>query len=97
MVMLNTGKGKIICFNKQIKLKMNDRYLGHSDVEKGLGVMISRNLTWSCQAERRFGKATYAFEMLKRNISAKTSWLSKKQLYRSYSSCLIRQCSLETF
>ena len=30
------------------------------------------------------GKATQACQKMKRNISAKTSWLPKKQLYRSY-------------
>ena len=65
---------------------MNDRYLGHSDAEKDLGIMISMNLTWSCQAERSFGKATQAFQMIKRKISAKQNELvvEKKQLYRSY-------------
>ena len=52
MLMLNTGKSKVVCFKNQIKLKMNDRYIGRSDVEKDLGAMISRNLTWSCQSER---------------------------------------------
>ena len=44
LMMLNTGKSKV-CFKNQIKLKKNDRYLGHFDVEKDLGVMTSRNLT----------------------------------------------------
>ena len=81
MMMLKTGKSKIVCFKNQIKLKMNDRYLGHSDVEKDVGVIISRNLSCSCQVERR---SYLSVSIDQTEYFNHTSWLSKKQLYRSF-------------
>ena len=52
---------------------MNDRYLGHSDVEKKLGVKILRSLAWSCHAKRRAGKGSQATQMIKWNISGNTN------------------------
>ena len=46
--------------------------------------MISNDLTWLAQTERRCEKTMKAFFTIKRNIANGTPWTTRKNLYRSY-------------
>ena len=52
--------------------------------EKDLGIIVSNDLTWTANVERRCEKAIKVFFTIKRNIANGTSWIGKKNLYRSY-------------
>ena len=46
--------------------------------------MISNDLSWTLQTERRCEKTMKAFFTIKRNIADGTPWTTRKNLYRSY-------------
>ena len=61
-----------------------ERHLNKHRRKKDLGIIISNNLTWTANAERRCEKAIKVFFTIKRNIAYGTSLIAKKSLYRSY-------------
>ena len=52
--------------------------------QKGLGVVMSRNLPWSASCQRRTTKAWKAFQTLKQNVSSGTSMETKLNAYIGY-------------
>ena len=52
--------------------------------QKGLGVVVTENLTWTANANRRFSKAMRALCYLKRNISIKATVINKLNMYNGY-------------
>ena len=63
---------------------MNGKTLEQTQKEKDLGIIVSNDLTWTANAERRCERAIKVFFTIKRNIANGTSWIAKKTLYRSY-------------
>ena len=52
--------------------------------QKDLGVVMSRNLSWSANCQRRTTKAWKSFYTLKRNISSRTSMERKMNACKGY-------------
>ena len=60
---------------------MNGKTLEHTQKEKDLGIIVSNDLTWTANVERRCEKV---FSTMKRNFANGTNWIAKMNLYRSY-------------
>ena len=52
--------------------------------QKDLGVVVTENLNWTANANRRFYKAKRALWYLKRSMSNKTSVINKLNAYKGY-------------
>ena len=76
-------KCKVLCLKSTTKITIQNYQLENSIVED-LGTMISNDLTWTAQAERRCEKTMNAFFTIKRNSADGTPWTTRKNLYRSY-------------
>ena len=81
---LNLKKCKVLCLKVIAKVTIQGHQLENSFVEKDLGIMISNDLTWTAQTEKRCEKTMKAFFTIKRNIANGTPWTTRKNLYRSY-------------
>ena len=63
---------------------MSDQIVKPVNSQKDLGVVVTENLTWTANANRRFSKAMRALLYLKRNTSNKTSVINKLNAYKGY-------------
>ena len=77
-------KCKVLSLKRTAKVTIQCQQLENSIVEKDMGIMISKHLTWTAQTERRWEETMKAFFTIKRNIASGTPWTTKKNLYRSY-------------
>ena len=84
LVSLNLKKFKALCLKGITKVTIQGRQLENSIVEKDLGIMISNDVTWTAQTERRREKTMKAFFTIKRNIANGTPWTTGKKLYCRY-------------
>ena len=84
MMSLNLKKCKTVSFKGTSTVKMSEITIQQAEVEKDLGIIVSKSLTWKEQAGRRCEKAVRSLFLIKRNVSWKTSETSKKSLYKSY-------------
>ena len=84
LMKLNINKSKVLNLKGNCKIFINDQALEQTDSEKDLGIIVTRELTWTANVERRCSKAIVAYLMIKMNIAYETEWSTKKNLYRSY-------------
>ena len=84
LMSLNLEKCKVLCLKGIAKVSTQGHQLENSIVEKDLGIMISNDLTWTAQTERRCEKTMKAFFTIKRNIANGTPWTTRKNLYCNY-------------
>ena len=63
---------------------MNGLPLIQTNKEKDFGIIVSQDLSWTANAERRCEKAIKAFCTIKPNIAKRTNCQAKKNLFRSY-------------
>ena len=63
---------------------MNGLPLIQTNKEKEFGIIVSQDLSWTANAERRCEKAIKAFCTIKPNIAKRTNCQAKKNLFRSY-------------
>ena len=61
---------------------MCDQIVKPVNSQRDLVVVVTENLTWTANANRRFSKAMRALWYLKRNISNKTSVINKLNAYK---------------
>ena len=84
LITSNINKRKTLKLNGNGSISMNEKTVEQTQKEKDLGIIVSNDLTWTANAERRCEKAIKVFFTIKRNIAKSTSWIAKKNLYRSY-------------
>ena len=84
LMSFNPEKCKILCLQGIAKVTIQGHQFESSIVEKHLGIMISNDLIWTAQTERKCEKTMKAFFTIKRNIANGTPWTTRKNLYRSY-------------
>ena len=84
LMTLNISKCKTLNLKGNGSISMNGKTLEQTQKEKDLGIIVSNDLTWTANVERRCEKAIKVFFTIKRNIANGTSWIGKKNLYRSY-------------
>ena len=84
LITLNISKRKTLNLKETESISMKGKTLEQTQKEKDLGIIVSNDLTWTANAERRCEKAIEVFFTIKRNIANGTSWIAKKNLYRSY-------------
>ena len=89
----NTSKCKLLNLRGNLSVKLNDTELHPTNVQKDLGLLITPNLSWNKNCEIRAQKATWAFFQLKRNISARFSWVNKLHSYTGYIVWIKSYCS----
>ena len=80
LMSLNLNKCKVLCLKGIEELTIQGHQLDNSIVEKDLGIMISNDLTWTAQTEKRCEKTMKAFFTIKRNIANGTPWTTRKNL-----------------
>ena len=72
-------------FNQQKgQSKMCDQIVKPMKFQKDLGVLVTKNLTWTTNANINFSKTMRALYYLKGNISNKTSIINKLNDYKGY-------------
>ena len=84
LMTLNISKCKTLNLKGSGCVSMNGKTLEQTQKEKDLGLIVSNDLTWTANAERRCEKAIKVFFTKKRNIANGTNWIAKKNIYRSY-------------
>ena len=84
LMTLNIRKNKTLNVKGKGSISMNGKTLEQTQKEKDLEIIVSNDLTWTENAEKSCEKATKVFFTIKRNIANGTSWIAKKNLYRSY-------------
>ena len=82
LMTLNISKCKTLNLKENGSFSMNGKK--QTQKEKDLGIIVSNDLTWTANAERRCENAIKVFFTIKRNIANGTSWIATKNLYRSY-------------
>ena len=80
---LNVEKSKTLCLKGSASFEAGDS-LEVVSQQKDLGVIISRNLSWSDNCSRRTTKAWRSFWFLKRNSSHKANPVTKLNAYFGY-------------
>ena len=78
LMTLNISKCKTLNLKGNGSISMNGKTLEQTQKEKDLGIIVSNDLTWTANAERRYEKAIKVFFIMKRNIANGTSWIAKK-------------------
>ena len=81
---LNLAKRRLLSITGEANVQLRTRFLEKPKFEKDLGIVVSSDLSWKTQAEKRFEKTMKVFWSLKRNIPKVSSWITRKNLYRSY-------------
>ena len=81
---LNLQKSALFCLKGNMSINLNNHRMITVATEKAFGRVVSSDLDWHAQAERRVAKSMQAFYKVKSNISQSTPWNSKLMLYRSY-------------
>ena len=76
-----------------VSISLNNIKLEASFVEKDLGLMVTPNLSWSGNCDRRTQKATRAFFHLKRNVFSICSWTNKLHSYAGYVVSIFTYCA----
>ena len=84
LMTLNINKCKTLKLNGNGIISMKGKTLEQTQKEIDLGIIVSNDLTWTASPDRRCEKAINVFFTIKRNIAKGTSWIAKKNLYRSY-------------
>ena len=81
---LNVDKSKILCLKGKSLTNSDSDVLETVEAQKDLGVIISRNLSWSDNCSMRISKAWGAFYFLKRNCSTTSNIYTKLNGYIGY-------------
>ena len=63
---------------------MCDQTVRPQNSQKDSGVVVTENLNWTANENRRFSKAMRALWYLKRNVSNKTTVINKLNAYKGY-------------
>ena len=79
----NLKNCKVLCLKGVAKVTIQGHQLENSIFQRGLGVIMSTDLTWTAQTEIRCEKTMKTFFNIKQNIANGTPW-TRKSLYRSY-------------
>ena len=90
---LNLKKCEVLNIKGNSKIVLGGLTVEEPDHEKDLGIIVSRELTWSHNADRRCDKATKAFFTVKRNIAVGTRWQIKKNLYKLHNPNYLIRCN----
>ena len=80
---LNVSKSKTLLIRGDLAQR-DEAGLETVATQKDLGVVMSRNLSWSANCQLRTTKAWKAFYTLKRNVSSRTSMETKLNAYIGY-------------
>ena len=80
---LNVSKSKTLLIRGDLA-ERDEARLETIATQKNLGVVLSRNLSWSANCQRRTTKAWKTFYTLKRNVSSRTSMKTKLNAYIGY-------------
>ncbi|XP_075248360.1 uncharacterized protein LOC142341320 [Convolutriloba macropyga] len=80
---LNVSKSKTLLIRGDLAQR-DEAGLETVATQKHLGVVMSRNLSWSANCQLRTTKAWKAFYTLKRNVSSRTSMETKLNAYIGY-------------
>ena len=75
LMTLNISKCKTLNLKGNGRISMNGKTLEQTQKEKDLGIIVSNDLTWTANVERRCEKAIKVFLPIKRNIANGTSWI----------------------
>ena len=81
---LNLAKRRLLSITGEANVQLGKSFLEKPKFEKDLGIVVSSDLSWKTQAEKRCEKTMKVFWSLKRNIPKVSSWITRKNLYRSY-------------
>ena len=81
---LNVDKSKILCLKGKSLTNSDSDVLETVEAQKDLGIIISRNLSWSDNCSMRISKAWRAFYFLKRNCSTTSNIYTKLNGYIGY-------------
>ena len=92
-MLLQEDKGSILYIKKKGRIKMCDQIVRPENSQKDSGVVVTEDLTWTANANRRFSKAMRALWYLKRNISNKTTVINKLNAYKGYAVPIISYSS----
>ena len=84
LMTLNISKCKTLNLKGNGSISMIGNTLEQTEKGKDLGIIVSNDLTWTANAKKRCEKAIKVFFTKKRNIDNGTSWVAKKNRYRSY-------------
>ena len=77
----NFSKCKTLNLKGNGSISMNGETLEQTQKEEDLGIIVSNDLTWTANVERRCEKAITVFFTIKRNIANGTSRIAKKESF----------------
>ena len=74
---LNEDKRNLLKLKGKLEVTLFNTNVDTTKTQKELAILMCDNLSWSVNAEKRISKAMGAFYKVQRNISKKTSFMSK--------------------
>ena len=90
---LHKDKCSILCIKKKRQVKMCDQIVRPASGQKDLGGVVMENFTWTTNANRRLSKTMRKLSYLKPNISNKTSFINKLNVYKGHAVTIISYAS----